>query len=112
MSRSTLQCPLCLRSLSRCKCPTPKASVPAPCSPRVDGVTRLTFSIYAIIALHEVGEITEGQAVKLMNSDSIVAYRIERQKIVAEMKRILTPDMERHGWKWENSDYPSSGQGN
>ncbi len=64
------------------------------------GCERMTASIYAIVALHALEELTEGQCVKLMNSPERVSYRLTREKVIAEMRERLREDMERHGWKW------------
>ncbi len=68
--------------------------------PLMDGHERMTASIYAIVALHALEELTEGQCVKLMNSPERVSYRLTREKVIAEMREKLVKDMERHGWKW------------
>ena len=64
---------------------------------------RLSTSIYAIVALYDAGELTEGQATKLMNCGDRVSWRLRREQIHAEMKKLLTQDVESHGWKWPNS---------
>jgi len=61
----------------------------------------LTPSIYAILALYDAGELTEGQAVKLMNSGDRVSFRLCREQMHAEMKRLLEKDMAEHGWKFQ-----------
>lgn len=70
---------------------------------------RLSTSIYAIVALYDAGELTEGQATKLMNCGDRVSWRLRREQIHAEMKELLAKDVESHGWKWPNvrmSDAP------
>lgn len=65
-------------------------------APRVarDGVTMLTLSAYAIIHLHETGQISEGQAVKLMNTPDVVSYRIVREHLEKEMAALLEKDIQ------------------
>lgn len=61
----------------------------------------ITESIYAIMFLYESGELTEGQATKLMNSGDRVSFRLAREKMMIEMKNRLAKDMELHGWKFQ-----------
>jgi hypothetical protein len=65
---------------------------------------RLSTSIYAIVALYDAAELTEGQATKLMNCGDRVSWRLRREQIHAEMKELLTKDVESHGWKWPNAE--------
>lgn len=60
---------------------------------------RLTESIHAIVCLYEAGELTEGQATKLMNSGDRVNFRLTREVVLKEMKDLLAADMAEHGWK-------------
>lgn len=74
---------------------------------RFDTCDKLSLSIYSIIALHEAGELSEGQCVKLMNCGDRVSWRLLREKIYREMKRILQPDMARYGWTgWAMTSAP------
>lgn len=61
---------------------------------------RLTESIHSIVCLYESGELTEGQATKLINSGDRVTFRMTRQTVLEEMKQLLAADMATHGWKW------------
>ncbi len=62
---------------------------------------RLTESIHSIVCLYEAGELTEGQATKLMNSGDRVSFRIARENVLKEMKNALSADMKAHGWEWQ-----------
>jgi hypothetical protein len=62
---------------------------------------KLTESIHAIVCLYEAGELTEGQATKLMNSGDRVSFRMTREKVLREMKDVLAADMKQHGWEWQ-----------
>lgn len=74
-----------------------------------DAWTRLTLSAMAIIHLHELGEITEGQAVKLMNCTDIVSYRLRKEELEREMRDGIAMDMKSHGWKrlWPSNKIPT-----
>jgi len=63
----------------------------------------MTESIYAIMFLYEAGELSEGQATKLMNNGSRLEFREARIKIAAEMKAKIQKDFESHGWKWQET---------
>ena len=79
------------------------SSLQAVVRPLGECVERMTNSIYAIVALHAAEELSEGQCVKLMNITDRVSWRLAREKILAEMRDRLAKDMERHGWKWPNT---------
>lgn len=60
-----------------------------------DSTYRLALSAWAIVHLHEIGELSEGVAMKLMNSPDRVSYRLTREKCVKGMKAIIALDEER-----------------
>lgn len=61
---------------------------------------RLTESIHAIVCLYDAGELTEGQATRLMNSGDRVSFRMTRERLIVEMKKMLAADMKAHGWEF------------
>lgn len=59
----------------------------------------LTISAVAIIHMHELGFISEGQAVKLMNCPDIVTYRSRKYEVEKELAAGLDRDMTAQGWE-------------
>lgn len=59
----------------------------------------LTISAVAVIHMHELSHLTEGQAVKLMNCADIVTYRLRREELVKELATGLQRDMANNGWQ-------------
>ena len=63
---------------------------------------RLDHSIFAILCMYEAAELTEGQAVKLMNCEGRVEFRLLREKLLRNFRASLAADMKKHGWQWQS----------
>jgi len=53
--------------------------------------------------MYEAEELTEGQAIKLMNCQSRVEFRLLREKLHRNFRASLAADMKANGWEWQNS---------
>lgn len=53
--------------------------------------------------MYEASELTEGQAVKLMNCGSRVEFRLLREKLHRNFRASLADDMKANGWEWQNA---------
>lgn len=59
----------------------------------MNGPLRLQLSCFAIVHLEDKNEISEGIAMRLMNSPDRVSYRLAREKVEREMREILAADL-------------------
>lgn len=69
---------------------------------------RLDLTIFAVVCMYEAEELTEGQAVKLMNCPSRVEFRLLREKLHRNFRASLAADMKANGWEWQNDKLSDS----